>query len=33
MTTVDLVKQFEALPEAEKLEVARVVRFLNARLN
>ena len=33
MTTVDLVKRIEALPEAEKLEVARFVDSLTARLN
>lgn len=33
MTTVDLVKRIEALPEAEKLAVARFVDSLTARLN
>ncbi len=32
MTTVDLVKRIEALPEAEKLAVARFVDSLTARL-
>ena len=31
MTTVDLVKRIEALPEADKLEVARFVDTLSAR--
>ena len=33
MTTTDLVKRIEALPEAEKLAVARFVDSLTARLN
>ncbi len=32
MTTVDLVKRIEALPEEEKLAVARFVDSLTARL-
>ena len=32
MTTVDLVKRIEGLPEAEKLAVARFVDSLTARL-
>lgn len=33
MTTIDLVKRIEALPEAERLEVALFVDSLTARLN